>query len=134
MIDLGKRIQLPLVESIQTIPLHMLIYELPHKPSDLVMVLEIHMSVLNIVEAFHLHRLVQHVDNTMNKGPLLLGSVSPAKEDHPLLANEDPLLVPPLHHDHQLLRQIVTVVSLVHDCAHCDVGFLFRGLLEFLTV
>ena len=70
----------------------------------------------------------------MDECTLLSGSVTPTKEDHSLPADEDPLLVPALHHRHQLLRRIVIDVLLVRDGPHRNLRLLFHLLLLFTSM
>jgi hypothetical protein len=94
----------------------------------------IKVRILNIVETLHLHRFVESINHAVDESALLAGSVSPAKEDHALATDEDPLLVPALHHVHQLLRCVVFNVLFVHYGSHGNLRLFFEFLLQFIAI
>lgn len=98
------------------------------------MISEVKMGILNVVETFHLHRLVKYVHYTVNECSLLFGCMPPAHEDHPLLANVDPLLVPTFHHHHQFLSQVVPIVGLCHDVPRCFIRFISEVGLQLIFI
>ena len=134
LIYLRQRIQLPLIESIQAIHAGMTVGKLTDETGDTVVVSLIQVRILDVVETLHLHRFVQSIHHTGNKCSLLSGSVTPTKEDHPLLAHEDPLLVSALHHHHQLLRCVVFDILLVLNGSHRNICLLFKLILLFITI
>lgn len=75
----------------------MTVCELTQEAGDFVVVSQVLMSFLYVVEPFHFHGLLQGTDHTVDESALLAGGMTPAKEDHSLLADEDPLLVSSFH-------------------------------------